>query len=132
MNSKVIPFSQSPLKYDAFPIFIGIVDSEGQFVEQDRVGVAFLKGNSKVFSVRLWMFDSLKYFVACDDADPTRYDVLSLEEYQCRSGESRSHWRKVGSGVLAGNYVKLKFQLLERELYLSLFPITKESNEAAA
>lgn len=132
MSSRVIPIQSGPQKYEVFNIFVGRIDDQNQIVESDRVGVAFLKGKSKVFSLRLWMFDSTKYFVAPNDEDPTKYDVLSLEEYISRDGEERANWRKVGHGQYFGNYVRLKFHLVERELYLSLFPNQKEPVESAA
>jgi hypothetical protein len=132
MSSKIVPINGGPRKYEVFNIFVGRIDDQNQIVESERVGVAFLKGKSKVFSLRLWMFDSSKYFVAPSDEDSTKYDVLSLEEYTSRDGEERSNWRKVGSGQYFGNYLKLKFHLIDRELYLSLFPNQKEPIESAA
>lgn len=78
------------------------------------------------------MFDAKKYFVALNDDDPTKYDLLSLEEYATRDGEEKSQWHRVGEGQYFGNYVKLKFHLLDRELYLSLFPNKKEPVNAVA
>jgi hypothetical protein len=130
MKSKVIPMG--PQKYDVFNVFIGRIDDQNQVVEGDRVGVAFLRGKSKVFSLRLWMFDSMKYFVAPDDEDSTKYELLSLEEYTTRGGEEKCQWHKVGSGQYVGNYLKLKFHLLDQELYLSLLPSKKEASEVAA
>ncbi len=132
MKNKIIPIEMGPQKYDVFNIFVGKIDDQNQIVEGDRVGVAFLKGKSKVFSLRLWTFDATKYFVAPCDEDSTKYEILSLEEYTSRDGELKSNWHKVGSGQYFGNYVKLKFHLLDRELYLSLFPNRKEPTEVAA
>lgn len=132
MKSKVIPIEAGAQKYDVFNVFVGRIDDQNQIVESERVGVAFLRGKSKVFSLRLWMFDSMKYFVAPDDEDSTKYDLLSLEEYTTRSGEEKSQWHKVGVGRYFGNYLKLKFYLLDQELYLSLFPVQKDPSELAA
>jgi len=132
MKSKVVPIDVGSQKYDVFNVFVGEIDEQNQIVESERVGIAFLKGKSKVFSLRLWMFDSMKYFVAPNDDDSTKYDLLALEEYTARDGEEKSQWHKVGQGQYFGNYLKLKFHVLERELYLSLFPNRKESHESAA
>ena len=132
MKSKVIPMDVGPQKYDVFNISTARVDDQNQIVESDRVGVAFLKGKSKVFSLRLWMFDSTKYFLAPADDDSTKYDLLALEEYTARDGEHRSQWHKVGQGQFFGNYVRLKFYLFDQELLLSLFPNRKGPVESAA
>lgn len=132
MKSKVIPMQVGPQKYEVFNVFVGSVNEQDQVVEGDRVGVAFLKGKSKVFSVRLWMFDSVKYFVAPSNDDATKYELLSLEEYTARDGEVKSQWHKIGSGEYFGNYIRLKFHLIDRELFLSLFPNGKEVEESAA
>ena len=131
MKSKVIPIEVGPQKYDVFNVSLGYIDGQNQVNEGERVGVAFLRGKSKVFSLRLWMFDSKKYFVAPDDEDSTKYELLSLEEYTARNGEEKSQWHKVGSGQLVGNYLKLKFFLLDQELFLSLFPRKQETENAA-
>ena len=132
MKTKIIPIDGSPQRYDVFNVFVGRIDEQNQIAEGDRVGVAFLKGKSKVFSLRLWMFDSVKYFVAPTDDDPVKYDILALEEYTTRDGEPKTQWHKVGLGQYFGNYLKLNFHLLGPELYLSLFPNRKESHESAA
>ena len=129
MDNKIIPLDAGPQRYDSFNIFVGQIDEQNQIVEEDRVGIAFLRGKSKVFSLRLWMFDSQKYFVAPNDDDPVKYDVLSLEEYTTRDGVEKSHWHKVGVGQYFGNYIKLRFHLIDRELYLSLFPINRKKDE---
>lgn len=132
MSSKVLPLKSSPQKFEAFNVAVGHLDEANQVVETDRAGVAFLKGNSKVFSLRLWMFSSTKYFVAPDDEDRTRYDILSLESYSTRDGDMKSNWHKVGRGDISGNYLRLKFYVLDREVYLSLFPKGQEPTESAA
>jgi hypothetical protein len=131
MKSKLILLDACSQKYEVFNIFTGSVDDQNQVVEGDRAGVAFLKGKSKIFTVRLWMFDSSKYFIAPHANDSTKYDLLSLEEYMSRDGEQRSQWHKVGQGKYFGNYIRLNFFLLNRDLYLSLFPNQKEPAEAA-
>lgn len=125
MKATVIELS--PQKYEAFNVLSGFVDDKSQVVEGERVGVAFLKGKSKVFSLRLWMFDA-RYFVAPDDNDPAKYDLLALEEYTSRDGEEKCSWRRVGSGEVCGNYLKLNFFLLERALFLALFPVKREAS----
>ncbi len=132
MKSKIIPMDVGSQRYEVFNVFIGSIDEQNQVVASDRVGVAFLKGKSKVFSMRLWMLDAMKYFVAPNDADPALYDILSLEEYTARDGELKSQWHRVGQGQYFGNYVKLKFYLLDQELYLSLFPNKREAHDSAA
>ena len=118
----VIPLNAGNKKYESFNVYGGVMDENTGLTNEKCVGVAFLKGGSKVFSLRLWMLTGQKYFVAPNDSDSTKYEILSLEEYTNRHGDARSNWRDVGSGRYVGNFVELKFSLLEKPVYLSLFP----------
>ncbi len=132
MKSKIVPIDPGHQKYEVFNVFVGEIDKENEFVGEAKVGVAFLKGKSRVFSLRLWMFDANKYFVSPNDDDQTKYDILAVEEYATRDGEEKSQWHKVGQGQYFGAYLQLKFHLLNRTLFLSLFPNGKDCIETVA
>jgi hypothetical protein len=123
----VLPFR----KHDKFGVYLGKADSNGEIIEGESVGIAFLKPGGKTFRLKLWVWPSVQYFVATDDKDDTKYTVLSLDEYRLPSGEDRSHWNKIGTGKYVGNFIKLSIQLLPSDIFLCLYPAEPEAQEVA-
>ncbi|MFZ3230715.1 MAG: hypothetical protein WA160_10960 [Pseudobdellovibrio sp.] len=123
--SNVIPIRKS----DSFGVYVGEVTSSGEIIEGESVGIAFLKQGSKKFRLKLFLFPSHQYFVVPDEKDDTKYIVLSLEEYQLPSGETRTSWNRIGEGRLVGNFIALRVQLLPENIFLCLFPDKGEAKE---
>ncbi|HEY8270661.1 MAG TPA: hypothetical protein VIG33_07205 [Pseudobdellovibrionaceae bacterium] len=125
MFNNVIPIR----KNDRFGVFLGSVTSSGEVVESTRVGTAYLKPGSKTFRLKLWVFPNNQYFVAPHDQDPTKYVVLSLDEFQTPQGEVRSFWNPIGEGRLVGSFIKLSIYLFSEDVFLCLFPENYEAKE---
>lgn len=123
--SNVIPIRKS----DSFGVYFGEVTSSGEIIEGESVGIAFLKQGSKKFRLKLFLFPSHQYFVVPDEKDDTKYIVLSLEEYQLSSGETRTSWNRIGEGRLVGSFIALRVQLLPENIFLCLFPDKSEAKE---
>ena len=123
--SNVIPIRKS----DSFGVYVGDVTSSGEIIEGESVGIAFLKQGSKKFRLKLFLFPSHQYFVVPDEKDETKYIVLSLEEYQLPSGETRTSWNRIGEGRLVGSFIALRVQLLPENIFLCLFPDKGEAKE---
>ena len=123
--SNVIPIRKS----DSFGVYVGEVTSSGEIIEGESVGIAFLKQGSKKFRLKLFLFPSHQYFVVPDEKDDTKYIVLSLEEYQLPSGETRTSWNRIGEGRLVGSFIALRVQLLPENIFLCLFPDKGEAKE---
>ena len=123
--SNVIPIRKS----DSFGVCVGEVTSSGEIIEGESVGIAFLKQGSKKFRLKLFLFPSHQYFVVPDEKDDTKYIVLSLEEYQLPSGETRTSWNRIGEGRLVGSFIALRMQLLPENIFLCLFPDKGEAKE---
>ena len=123
--SNVIPIRKS----DSFGVYVGEVTSSGEIIEGESVGIAFLKQRSKKFRLKLFLFPSHQYFVVPDEKDDTKYIVLSLEEYQLPSGETRTSWNRIGEGRLVGSFIALRVQLLPENIFLCLFPDKSEAKE---
>ena len=123
--SNVIPIRKS----DSFGVYVGEVTSSGEIIEGESVGIAFLKQGSKKFRLKLFLFPSHQYFVVPNEKDNTKYIVLSLEEYQLPSGETRTSWNRIGEGRLVGNFIALRVQLLPENIFLCLFPDKGEAKE---
>jgi hypothetical protein len=123
--SNVIPIRKS----DSYGVYVGEVTSSGEIIEGESVGIAFLKQGSKKFRLKLFLFPSHQYFVMPDEKDDTKYIVLSLEEYQLSSGETRTSWNRIGEGRLVGSFIALRVQLLPENIFLCLFPDKSEAKE---
>lgn len=123
--SNVIPIRKS----DSFGVYVGEVTSSGEIIEGESVGIAFLKQGSKKFRLKLFLFPSHQYFVVPDEKDNTKYIVLSLEEYQLPTGETRTSWNRIGEGRLVGSFIAIRVQLLPENIFLCLFPDKSEAKE---
>lgn len=126
MNENVVPIR----KTDRFGLFKGRIEDNGEVVEREQVGFAYIKPGSRMFRLKLWMFTKEQYFLATNDDDPSRYEILSLDEFMVGE-EARKSWNKIGVGELNGSFIQLKFQLLGEDIYLCLFPEKAEVANAA-
>lgn len=127
MNENVVPIR----KTDRFGLFKGRIDENGEVTEGEQVGFAYIKPGSRMFRLKLWMFVREQYFLATNDDDPTRYEILSLDDYMLPNQEIRKSWNKVGVGELVGSFARLRFHLLGEDIFLCLFPEKTEVANAA-
>lgn len=124
-SSNVIPIR----KPDRFFLCRGTMGPNEELVEYEKVGVAYLKPGAKTFRVKLWMFPNSQYFLTRENESTSKYVILSLEEFQSQSQETKASWQKVGSGEFVGLHIKMKFHLLAEEVYLCLYPDEKQTEE---
>ena len=120
MQNNVFQLPKKP-KSDRYKVFLGDIDLSGQVTESEQVGIAFQRIGSASFKLTLWMFLNQPYLVIPTKEDQTKYNLYSLEEYISETKELRSFWNKIGTADLYGNYLRLKFNLLDKYLFLSLF-----------
>lgn len=131
MEDSIFELPKKP-KADRYKVYLGDIDQSGYVNEKDQVGYAFQRAGSTAFRLKLWMFLNHQYFVIPTKEDQTKYNLYSLEEYISETKELKSFWNKVGFGELYGNYLKLKFNLLEKPMFLSLFEEKEASMIAQA
>lgn len=108
-------------KADRYKVWLGHIDLDGYVNEKEQVGFAFQRIGSQSFKVNLWMFLNQPYYIVPVKENQTKYNLYSLEEYITESKELKTYWNKVGSGELYGNYLRLSFNLLPYDLFMSLF-----------
>ena len=130
-NSKDFPFSNVvPIrKSEKFGVYTGEITSSGEVIEGESIGVAFLKSGSKKFRLKLFTHPGTQYFILPDENSDTKYVVLSLDEYQLPTGETKASWYRVGEGKLCGSFIALRIQLLPENIFLCLFPDRSEGME---
>ena len=120
MNDNVIPIKPKRARPDKFSVFLGKEDEDGNVVQGDQVGLAFL--NDKTFRLKLWMFGRDVYLIRPDDDSQKTYTIYSVDGYFSPRGVEKSYWNKIGNAGLCGNFLKLQIPLFGTDLYLSLFP----------
>lgn len=131
MEDNIFQLPKKP-KADRYRVYLGEFDQSGYVIEKDQVGYAFQRMGSTAFRLKLWMFLNHQYFVIPTKEDQTKYNLYSLEEYISEAKELKSFWNKVGTADLYGNYLRLKFNLLEKDMFLSLFEDKEASMIAQA
>lgn len=125
--SNVIPIR----RMDKFSVLTGKLHQDGSIEELFQVGNAYLKPGAKTFRMKFWMFPRESFFITREDDSDSLYTILSVEEYLAPNLEPKTVWRKVGMGVVVGNYIRLTFYILGEEFYLSLFPDAASAKEDA-
>ena len=125
IENNVYPFRKS----DKFGVYLGHATADGEIVEGESVGVAYLKPGSKKFRLKLCVWPNNNYFIVPDDRDDKRYVILCLEEFTTPDGVAKSVWHQIGYGNLLGNLIALRIQLISDPIYLCLFPEAKSFEE---
>lgn len=128
MNENVVPFKKS----ERLGVFSSEITVKNEQMENQQLGFAYMKPHSRLLRLKLWMFPNEQYFIAPYEDDPTKYTVLSLEEYQPTGQEARTVWNKVGSGELMDSFIRLTLNFPQQEIYVSLFPDKDEPKEQYA
>jgi len=129
-NSNPFPTVVPLKKIENYSVYIGDCDAAGELTEGENVGVAFLKNGSKSFRLKLYMWPAVQYFIVQSENEPSKYTVLSLDEYKLASGESRTRWSKIGEGIYTGSFIRMTLPLLPKVLFLCLYPNEVAESEA--
>lgn len=130
-NTEAVLPNGNRKKADRYRVFLGHIDLEGMVNEKDQVGFAFQRIGSQSFKINLWMFVDQNYFIVPAKDSQTKYNLFSLDEFITETKELKSYWNRVGTGELYGNYLKLSFNLLPYDLFMSLFDDAQADSKSA-
>lgn len=88
------------------------------------VGMAYLKDGQNMYTLRLWMFLNEKFYVIPNKQDSSQFLVLTRELNKNLEAKNKYFWNIVGNGKVDASigYIKLKFDLFEKPILLSLYP----------
>jgi hypothetical protein len=89
------------------------------------VGVAFHREGHRVWSLKLWTFPTLKFFLMRDKEDPSVILIFTREERrQLKAGKGKYYWNLIGRGAsdVKAELVRLNFDLFEKTVLMSLYP----------
>ena len=88
------------------------------------VGMAILRDGHGLYSLRLWMFLEDKYFLLPSKEDSTKYLLMTREPNKTDTSKNKYFWNVVGNAKadIKKGIVELNFDLLDKKIYMSLFP----------
>lgn len=89
------------------------------------VGSSYLRAGQKVYTLRFWMFTDVKFYVMPDQNDSAKMLIFSRElKRNPNVGKGKYFWNLIGTGIVdvAREVVKLEFDLIDRPIYMSIFP----------
>jgi hypothetical protein len=113
-------------KWARLDVFRGHVNDKFEIEKDNDVGIAFVRSGSNSFRVRLWMWMDCQFVLKPTRDDQYKFDILTAEESREQDGKKLTFWNKVGSGEWFGDFIHLKFNVLDADFFLDLRNLPKE------
>lgn len=110
-----------PTKFYRFQLFVQGTDRNSK---KKTVGMAYLKEGQGIYTLRLWTLLEDKFFLLPSKDDSSKYLLMTREPNKSGSNKNKYFWNIVGNAkVLSGkNVIEMNFDLLEKKIYMSIFP----------
>ena len=110
-----------PTKFYRFQLFVEGTDSD---LKKKTVSMAYLRDGQGIYTLRLWTLVEDKFFLLPSRDDSSKYLLMTREPNKSSSSKNKYFWNIVGNAkVQSGkNVIELKFDLLEKKIYMSIFP----------
>jgi hypothetical protein len=107
-----------------FQVYQGNQATDGQVKKTKSIGMAYLKSGQSIFSLRLWMFSSERYYLLPNKNDGSKYFVMTREPNKHPNARTKYFWNIVGSGAVNSvhGHIELEFDLLSRPVFVSIHP----------
>lgn len=121
-NSNIV---QMP-KWARLDVFRGRINDRFEVEKNHNVGIGFVRSGSSSFRIRLWMWMDCQFILKPTKEDHYKFDILTAEETKDQDGKKLTFWNKVGVGEWFGDFIHLKFTVLEADFFLDLRSIPKE------
>ncbi len=111
-------------EYYRFQVFHGEEQSEGKVSKTSTVGMSYLRNGQNVFTLRLWTFVHERFYLIPSKSDPSKYLIMTRESNKNPESKNKYFWNIVGNGVANSvyGYIKMKFDLFESPIYMSIHP----------
>jgi len=106
-------------KFFRFQVFV-----KGTEEKKHVVGMAYLKEGQNMYTVRLWTFLDLKFYLLPNKDDSSKYLIMTREPNKAQSSKNKFHWNIIGNGKASSKdgYLEMNFDLFEKKVCMSLFP----------
>lgn len=110
-----------PTKFYRFQLFVEGADTSSK---KKTVGMAYLKDGQGIYTLRLWTLLEDKFFLLPSRDDSSKYLLMTREPNKSSSSKNKYFWNIVGNAQVlsAKNVIELNFDLLEKKIYMSIFP----------
>lgn len=91
---------------------------------ENSVGMAYLKEGTKTYTLRLWTFLDIKFYLLPTQDDPTKYLIMTRELKNIKNSKNKYFWNIVGHGKARSmdGVLELNFDLLSKTIFMNLFP----------
>ena len=111
-------------KYFRFQVFHGEQTGEGKVKKAKSVGMAYLRDGQNIFTLRLWMFSNERYYLISNRNDSSKYLVMTREPNKNPQAKNKYFWNIVGNGKADSErgVIEMAFDLLEKPIYMNIFP----------
>lgn len=111
-------------QYYRFQVFVtkSLLEKSGT---RSIVGAAYLREGHRTYTLRLWMYPTIKFYLMPDKDDQSRMIIFTREPKRDSSvGKSKYFWNVIGRGTVdtSQEVVRLNFDLIEKPIYMSIFP----------
>ncbi len=107
-----------------FQVFITQSLKEGNDTRK-IVGGAYLRDGHRVYTLKLWMYPGIKFFLMPDLENSARMLIFTREPKKDPNiGKGKYFWNLIGTGQVdaAREVVRLEFDLFDKPIYMSIFP----------
>ncbi len=115
---------QQESKYFRFLVFQGEKTESGKVNKTKSVGMAYLRDGQNIFTLKLWMYLNEKYYLVPNRHDSSKYLVMTREPNKNPQAKNKYFWNIVGNGKADSTLgvIELEFDLLEKPIYMNIFP----------
>lgn len=107
-----------------FKLMQGQANESGNFEKSKTVGMAYHVDGSRSYSLKLWTLLKDRFYLVPRKQDPSMFLVLTREPNRNPSARNKTFSNIVGNGKAypALGVVKIEFDLLEKPIYMSIYP----------
>ncbi len=114
LNTKITTFK--------FPLHLA--ESKDFGGKKRMIGMAYLNENQPIFTLKIWMFPKIKYYLLNSDKCASDYLIMTREENFSVHKNSKFHWSIVGRGTnpKGSDFIELKFDLLSETIFMPVNP----------
>lgn len=106
-------------KFFRFQVF-----TKGTEDKKRVVGMAYLKEGQNMYTVRLWTFLDLKFYLLPSKEDASKYLIMTREPNKAPSSKNKFHWNIIGNAKASSKdgFMEMDFDLFEKKVCMNLFP----------
>jgi len=125
-QEQTVNLKSNPSQLYRFRVVQGTLTAQGKLENKKTVGMAYLKDGYNTYTLRLWTFVNDRFYVKPVKANASRFVILTREKNKNQNAGLKTFSNIVGNGHVDSSlgFVQLNFDLLDKPIYMSLFPET--------